>query len=306
MGDSRGFISGLIRFIMHRLLSARLNDDEITCGGGRLGTYSGGKSVTIIETMHKHRSIREYSSEPVEDEMLAEILEAGIRASSSGNMQTYSIIVTRDLALRKQLYEPHMEQSMVLDAPVLLTFCADFNRMRHWLRVSDAPDNFDNFMSFMVAAIDAVLVSQNVALAAEAKGLGICYMGSTLANCDQIGRILKLPRGVIPVVGFSLGYPNENPAVRDRLPLDGLIHYETYQDYSDARIREIYQERETKGWERYMSYARLRQMVQESGAENLAQIYTAVKYTRETHEQYSKTVFEYLASQDFMNGVQDI
>ncbi len=262
--------------------------------------------MTIIEAMHRHRSIREYNSDPVDDELLAEVLEAGIRASSSGNMQTYSIIITRDLELRRQLYEPHMEQSMVLDAPLLVTFCADFNRMRRWLRVSNAPDNFDNFMSFMVAAIDAVLVSQNVALAAEAKGLGICYMGSTLANCDQIGRILKLPRGVVPVVGFSMGYPKENPASRDRLPLDGLVHFETYQDYSDERIREIYHDRETKGWERYMSYPRLRQMVRESGAENLAQVYTAVKYTRETHVHYSKTVLDYLAGQDFMNGVKDI
>ena len=267
---------------------------------------SGGKRVTIIEAMHRHRSIREYNADPVADELLAEILEAGIRASSSGNMQTYSIIVTRDLELRKQLYEPHMEQSMVLDAPILLTFCADFNRMRHWLRISDAPDNFDNFMSFMIAAIDAVLVSQNVALAAESKGLGICYMGSTLANCDEIGRILQLPPGVFPVVGFSLGYPAEDPPARDRLPLDGLVHFETYEDYTDERIREIYQDRETKGWERYMTYPRLRQMVQDAGVENLAQIYTVVKYTRETHEQYAKTVLEYLESQDFMSGTKVI
>lgn len=260
--------------------------------------------MTIIEAMHRHRSIREYSAKPVSDEMLTEILEAGIRASSSGNMQTYSIIVTQDLELRKQLYEPHMEQSMVLDAPILVTFCADFNRMRRWLRVSDAPDNFDNFMSFMIAAIDAVLVSQNVALAAEAKGLGICYMGSTLANCDQIGRILQLPPGVVPVVGFSLGYPEENPALRDRLPLDGLVHFETYNEYTDERIREIYRERETKGWERYMSIPRLRRMVEESGVENLAQLYTVVKYTREEHQDFSKIVLGYLVEQDFMRGMK--
>jgi nitroreductase len=262
--------------------------------------------VTIIDAMHDHRSIREYIADPVGEEVLAEILEAGIRASSSGNMQTYFIIVTRDLELRKQLYEPHMQQSMVLDAPVLLTFCADFNRMRHWLRLSDAPDNFDNFMSFMIAAIDAVLVSQNVALAAESKGLGICYMGSTLANCDEIGRILQLPPGVFPVVGFSLGYPAENPPARDRLPLDGLVHFETYREYTDERIREIYCDRETKGWERYMTYPRLRRMVQEAGVENLAQIYTVVKYTREKHERFSKTVLDFLASQDFMSGTKVI
>jgi len=189
----------------------------------------------------------------------------------------------------------------VLDAPVLLTFCADFRRMRHWLRLSDAPDNFDNFMSFMIAAIDATLVSQNVALAAEARGLGICYMGSTLANCDQIGRILCLPPGVFPVVGFSLGWPDEDPAPRDRLPLSGLVHYDTYHDTSDDDIRAIYGERERRGWERYMSFPRLRAMIEESGVQNLAQVYTVVKYTRESHQAFSETVFGYLREQGFLN-----
>ncbi len=257
--------------------------------------------MTVLDRIHQHRSIREYKPDPVPDALLTEILAAGIRASSSGNMQTYSIIVTRDRALREQLYIPHMKQNMALDAPVLLTFCADFHRMRHWLKLNDAPDNFDNFMSFMVAAIDAILVSQNVVMAAESKGLGICYMGSTLANCDEIGRILQLPPNVVPVVGFSLGYPAEDPAPSDRLPLAGLVHNETYHDYSDECIRDIYRERDVKGWQRYMSAPRLRQMIEESGVENLAQVYTTVKYTRESHQAFSKKVIDYLASQDFMN-----
>jgi nitroreductase len=257
---------------------------------------------TVLDTIHDHRSIRSYKPDPVPDDLLQTIIEAGIRASSSGNMQAYSIIVTRDRALREQLYAPHMEQNMVLDAPVLLTFCADFHRMREWLKASRAEDNFDNFMSFMIAAIDAVLVSQNVALAAEAHGLGICYMGSTLANCDQIGAILKLPKNVVPVAGFSLGYPNEDPAPRDRLPFDGLVHYETYQDYDNERIQEIYRERETAGWERYMSIPSLREMVEESGVENLAQLYTSVKYDQESHQDFSKTVLNYLDAQGFMNN----
>ena len=239
----------------------------------------------VVEEIKRHRSIRAYKPDPVHEDLLNTILEAGIHTSSSGNMQTYSIIVTRDRALREALYEPHMEQDMVLDAPVLLTFCADFHRMRRWLALNNAPDNFDNFMAFMIAAIDATLVSQNVALAAESCGLGICYMGSTLANCDQIGRLLKLPDNVVPVVGYSLGYPDEDPALRDRLPLDGLVHQETYQDYSDERIREIYHDRDVKGWERYMSYPELRARIKGSGVENLAQIYTQLKYTRESHQE---------------------
>ncbi len=255
--------------------------------------------MDFFDLIQSHRSIRRYRPEPVPDDLLLRALAAGPRASSSGNMQTYSIIVTRDRALREKLYEPHMEQNMVLDAPVLLTFCADFRRMRHWLRLSSAPDNFDNFMSFMIATIDATLASQNVALAAEALGLGICYMGSTLANCDQIGRLLELPPGVVPVVGFSLGWPAEDPAPRDRLPLDGLIHYETYHDYSDADIAAIYAEREHKGWQRYMSFPELRALIEESGVSNLAQVYTTVKYTRESHTAFSRTVLDYLRRQGY-------
>lgn len=258
--------------------------------------------MSVIDTIHQHRSIRKYKPDPVPEDLLEEFLQAGIRASSSGNMQAFSIIITTDRKLREELFEPHMYQRMVLDAPVLLTFCADFHRMRSWLRLSNAPDSFDNFMSFMVAAIDAVLVSQNVALAAESKGLGICYLGSTLANCGQIGEILNLPKSVVPIVGFTLGYPAQDPAPRDRLPLDGLVHHEKYQDYDDDRIREIYRNREVYGWERYMSYPRLRKLIEQAGVVNLAQIYSVVKYTRESHQGYSMNILDYLAKQGFMNS----
>ncbi len=257
--------------------------------------------MTVIDAIRQHRSIRQYKPDPVPLDILTEILEAGIRASSSGNMQTYSIIVTRHKALREQLYTAHMEQSMVLDAPVFLTFCADFHRMRRWLCISDAPDDsFNNLMGFMVAAIDAILVSQNVALAAESHGLGICYLGSTLAHCDQIGRILCLSENVVPVVGFSLGYPAEDPAPRDRLPLAGLVHHETYHDYSDDQIRDIYREREVKGWDRYMNNPELRRRVEELGLTNLAQVYTIAKYTRASHQQFSQNILDYLKEQGFM------
>ena len=199
-----------------------------------------------IAHMLAHRSIRRYRPDPVADDVLHRILEAALRASSSGNMQSYSIVVTRDRALRERLHAPHMEQDMVLEAPVLLTFCSDFHRMRRWLALSGAADGFDDPFAFAVGAIDAALASQNAALAAEAEGLGICYLGSTLANADAIATILELPQHVVPVVGFVLGHPAEEPALRDRLPLDGLVHDETYRDPDDATVRAIYRERETR------------------------------------------------------------
>ncbi|WP_245894474.1 nitroreductase family protein [Planomicrobium soli] len=259
-------------------------------------------NLELKDVIHGHRSIREYEDREVSPELLNQILEAGIRASSSGNMQTYSIVVTTDKELKKKLYSAHMEQSMVVDAPVLITFCADFNRMRKWLSLNDAPVHFDNFMSLMIGTIDAALASQNCALAAEDAGLGICYMGSTLANCDQIGELLNLPENVVPVVGFSLGYPAENPAPRDRLPQQGIVHYNQYQDYSEEEILEIYKERNEKGWNRYMDVPQLKQMTEELGLKNLAQIYTIAKYTKESHIEFSQTVLNYLEKQNFMNN----
>ncbi|WP_256941293.1 nitroreductase family protein [Bacillus sp. EAC] len=258
--------------------------------------------LELNDVIHGHKSIREYENKEVSQELLDQILEAGIRASSSGNMQSYSIIVTRDKELKKKLYSAHMDQSMVIDAPILLTFCADFNRMRKWLELNDAPVHFDNFMSFMIGTIDATLVSQNCALAAENAGLGICYMGSTLANCDQIGELLNLPPNVVPVVGYSLGYPKESPSLRDRLPLNGLVHYDQYEDYSDEEILEIYKDRNEKGWNRYMDVPKLKEMTEKLGLENLAQIYSIAKYTKESHHQFSQTVLNYLERQNYMNN----
>ena len=258
--------------------------------------------IDIFEVLENHKSIRQYKSTPVPEELLQKILHAGLRASSSGNMQTWSVVVTSDKEIRQRLFQAHFEQEMLLEAPLLLTFCSDFHRMRRWVKLRDAADNFDNLMSFMIGAIDATIAAQNVALAAEAQGLGICYMGTTLASCDTIAQILELPHNVVPVVGYVMGYPDESPALRDRLPLSGMVHREKYHKYSDEDISTIYDEREKKGWERYMSFPRLRKMIEESGVENLAQVYTQVKYTQESHKNFSQNILRCLRQQDFSNN----
>lgn len=259
------------------------------------------KTHQIYDLIHSHKSIRSYKDKTIPEDVLSRVLTAATRASSSGNMQSYSIIATTDKKLKQELLAPHFNQTMVTEAPVLLTFCADFHRMRQWLKINEAPENFDNLMSFMIASIDAILASQNAVLAAEAEGLGICYMGTTLASSKEIAKILKCPKHVVPVVGFSLGYPNEEITTRDRLPLSGIIHQETYRDYKDTDIEEIYLEKETVGFERYMKNSELKKRVEEVGATNLAQIYTKAKYTRESHLKYSTDLFDFLKEQDFLN-----
>ncbi len=152
----------------------------------------------MFDTILNHRSIRKYTGDPIPRVVLDYILEAGTRASTTGNMQLYSIIVSTDEAIKEQLSPCHFNQPMVKEAPVVLTFCADFNRFNHWCSLRKAEPGYDNFLSFMTASIDALLVAQNVCVAAEDAGLGICYLGTTIYMAEKIIGVLDLPKGVVP------------------------------------------------------------------------------------------------------------
>src|SRR5664280_1518354 len=182
------------------------------------------------------RTIRKYTSEPVDDKLLNELLVMGCRASTTGNMQVYSIIITRDQQMKSDLAPLHFNQKMITEAPIVLTFCADFNRFNKWCLLRKAEPGYDNFLSFMTAAIDTLLVAQTVCIAAESKGLGICYLGTTNNNAHKIIDVLKLPKGVVPVTTITLGWPAEKPDQVDRLPLKAIIHSEAYKDYSKEDI----------------------------------------------------------------------
>lgn len=241
-----------------------------------------------------HRSIRKYKSDPIEESLLNDILLAGTRASTTGNMQVYSIIVTTDQDIKKQLAPCHFNQAMVTQAPVVLTFCADFNRFNKWCLQRKATPGYDNFLSFFTAAIDALLVAQNVCIAAEEEGLGICYLGTTTYTAERIIDILKLPKGVVPVTTVVVGYPEEIPELTDRLPLASVIHKEVYQDYSEGDIDQIYYAKE--------SLPLTHKLLQENNKETLAQIFTDNRYTKKDNVTFSKALLNVLEKQGFMNN----
>ena len=130
---------------------------------------------------------------------------------------------------------------------MLLTFCADWHRMSAWCEARDATPGFMNFHAFMVGAIDAAIAAQTVAIAAEARGLGICFLGTTLASATRIADFLCCPAGVVPITGMVVGWPAENPARRDRLPLAAVVHQEKYQPVDEAFLGWAYKEKEVAG-----------------------------------------------------------
>jgi nitroreductase len=238
------------------------------------------------------RTIREYNSEPVSDTLLNEILEAGCRASTTGNMQVYSIIITRSSEKKRELTPLHFNQKMITEAPVVLTFCADFNRFNLWCKMRNALPGFDNFLSFMTATIDALLVAQTVCIASESRGLGICYIGTTTYMAHKIINVLKLPKGVVPVTTVTLGWPSKIPEQVDRLPLDAVVHYETYKDYTESSINRYYYEKEVRDDSKLF--------VVENNKETLAQVFTDVRYKKEDNLHFSKIFLQVLKDQGFM------
>ncbi len=246
----------------------------------------------ITNVLLKRRSIRKYSPDPVDDYLLNEILSMGCRASTTGNMQVYSIIVTRDSGKKKELLPLHFNQPMITEAPVVLTFCADFNRFNKWCRMRHAEPGYDNFLSFFTAAIDALLVAQTVSIAAESKGLGICYLGTTTYMAHKITGVLELPAGVVPVATITMGYPAESPEQVDRLPLDAVVHHETYHDYTRESIDAFYSEKEARNDSM--------QFVAENKKETLAQVFTDIRYKKADNEAFSKVLLDVLHQQGFM------
>jgi nitroreductase len=247
----------------------------------------------ISDILLKRRTIRKYSQEPVKASLLNDLLTMACRASTTGNMQVYSIIITRDDEKKSELAPFHFNQKMVTEAPVVLTFCADFNRFNKWCLLRKADPGFDNFLSFITASIDALLVAQTFCIAAEAKGLGICYLGTTTYMAHKITNALKLPKGVIPVTTITLGWPLEIPEQVERLPLEAVVHYETYCDYTDEMIDILYKDKE----ERSDSV----QFVTENTKESLAQVFTDVRYKKADNIYFSNMLLQVLKDQGFMN-----
>lgn len=237
------------------------------------------------------RTVRRYSDRPVTDALLNELIEAASHAPTTGNMQLYSVIVTRSEEGKRALAPTHFNQPSVMGASVVLTFCADFNRFVKWCECRDAEPGYDNFQSFMTAVLDTTIFAQQFCTIAEMNGLGCCYLGTTTYNAPQIAEILGLPSRVVPVTTLTVGYPEGDTEVSDRLPVDAIIHNERYVDYTPERIDAIYAEKEARDDSR--------QFIEENGKKTLAQVFTDVRYTREANETFSKIYRDFIASQKF-------
>lgn len=246
----------------------------------------------MVNEIFQHRSIRKFADRAIEPETLSRTLEAASRASTCGNMQCYSIVVSQSPETIETLSPCHFGQVKAMNAPCVVTICADVHRFSQWCRQRDAEPEYGNLLWFVNGAIDALLAAQNMILEAESNGLGICILGTTLYTADKIVDILDLPVGVIPITTIVMGYPAESPELTDRLPVEAIVHYEKYTPYSESKIDELWAEREAS--EETLS------LLKENNLPNLAQIFTLNRYKGSDNIAISKSYEALLRQQGFI------
>lgn len=247
--------------------------------------------MNILDLINSHRSIRKFKDVPIEKDKMSRILECGMRAPNTGNMQIYSIIVTEQRNNIEALSKLHFGQGST--AAAFLTVCVDVNRYHHWCRMRGCDEPYDNFLWLMSGTVDATLAAQNICIAAESEGLGSCYLGTVMYNTRAIADLLKLPKGVVPVITLCIGYPAEEPALSERLPLDGIVHQEEYHDYSDDDIDRVHRIRE--------EYPFNQEMVRQNGTRNLAELFTKIRYPKKDNVAISKALLEFVEQAGMMN-----
>ena len=238
-------------------------------------------------------TVRQYSPQDISDHALTERIEAACHAPTTGGMQLYSVVVTRYPSMKEKLAPCDFGQTMVTDAPVVLTFCADYNRFEAWCKASHAAPGYNNFQSLISAILDVTIFAQQFNTIAEMRGLGCCYLGTTTYNAQEISQVLGLPKRVIPIVTLTVGYPkHEEQVLTDRLPLEGIIHNEQYHEMNAKEVKQVYMHKESLDVNKAF--------VKQNDKVTLAQVFTDIRYPKETNELFSKKFIDFLKSQNFL------
>ena len=237
-------------------------------------------------------SIRKYSDKPVEEALLDRLMNEAARTQTMGNLQLYSVVVTRSDEMKRKLAPAHFNQTMVTEAPVVLTICADFHRTSVWARQRKAVPGYNNFLSFVNGAIDALLYTQTLCNLMDEEGLGYCYLGTTVYMPQMIIDTLNLPQQVVPLATLTVGWPAERPPETARLPVGSVVHRETERCGSAGGLYREYQLKESL--EENQNFCKI------NNKETLAQIFTDIRYTKKDNEAMSAGLLEVLRKQGFM------
>lgn len=180
---------------------------------------------STIDLLRQHRSIRSYLSTPISANDIDAIFSASHAAASSSFLQCSSVIRITNSDNRKKIAHYSGDQNYVIEAPEFWVFCADFNR--HYQ--IDSAVNLGKAEQLLLGCIDTAIMAQNAVVAAESLGLGCVYIGGVRNHIAKVTELLKLPRFVLPLFGLCIGYPDQNPEIKPRLPKDLVFFTDEYK-----------------------------------------------------------------------------
>ena len=195
-------------------------------------------STAILDLLHSHRSIRKYKPDLVDDETIRRVVAAGQSAATSSNLQMGTAVVVRNRDRRWELARLCGDQEHIREAPVFIAWCADRSRLDRASLSRGYEQNTEYLESFLVAAVDAAIMMQSAVTAAEALGLGTCYIGAIRNDPVAVIELLELPQRVFPIAGMTLGYPRHPSRVKPRLDLDAVLHWERYDPADHERLEQ--------------------------------------------------------------------
>lgn len=219
----------------------------------------------VQELLRKHSSVRKYKDYTLTMEEVSELIETAQHAASSHFVQAYSVIWVNDEQKKEELGRLSQNPKQFETAGAALLLCADFHRLQVAGRLQQTEIDIDTTENVLVGAVDVALFAQNLVIAAEAKGFGICYIGGVRNEPEAISELFELPTGVFPLFAITLGIPDQQNEVKPRLPVSAILHennynsakYETLLPEYDQTMEDYYTSRgsnqKTANWTKSMA-----------------------------------------------------
>ena len=197
----------------------------------------------VIESLYRRKSVRAYEDREIPEEMKQLILEAAMQAPSAGCQQLYTILDITDQKLKEALAETCDHQPFIAKAPMVLVFCADCKKWYDAYIEAGCEPRKPGVGDLMLAVTDTVIAAQNAVVAAESLGLGSCYIGDIMENCEEQRKLLQLPDYVFPAAMLVFGWPTKQQKERqkpERCDLKHIVHENTYRSMDGAELRAMF------------------------------------------------------------------
>jgi nitroreductase/FMN reductase (NADPH)/FMN reductase [NAD(P)H] len=203
----------------------------------------------VIKNLMERKSVRSFTDQPVSKEDLRTILEAASNAPTAGNQQMYTILHITDQTLKEQLAETCDHQPFIAKAPLVLVFLADVRKWYDAFCENHCNPRKPGIGDLMLAVDDSLIAAQNAVTAAQSLGIGSCYIGDVMEQCETQRELLKLPEYVFPAAMVVFGYPTQQQLERpkpERCPLSVLVHENTYRPMSSEEHSKLLRRNERK------------------------------------------------------------